>query len=174
MTLAPSARLGRAARAATASLALVSAGACGDGPVTPLPEEGPALALEYSIGGYGGDQRSIKLKGGTIEHVSIPWDYRPGMAIDTVRRVPTADEWRWFWAEAKAAGVGRWRGTHVARNIADGTGWSLEIVVDGRRIQASGSNMYPDRKGEWHAPDQTPDFLRFSAAAFMLAGFVFN
>ena len=174
MTSSAFSRLRRATRSAVATLALAGLAACdGDSPLTPLPAQGPPTTLEFSMGGFGGDSYAFELKGETVEFVRTPWEGMQNEAPDTLRAKPTAQQWEAFWAEARAAGVGRWRGEHVARDVIDGTGWRLEIVAGGRRIEAVGSNLYPDRKGEWH-PGMTPDFRRFTDAVYMLVGLVVN
>jgi hypothetical protein len=90
--------------------------------------------------------------------------------MDTVRIVPTADAWRKFSASADAAGVHRWQPRYMAEGVIDGSGWSLLIADDGRRVESQGSNAFPDRQGREHELEMTDEFRAFLAALSELVG----
>ena len=136
----------------------------------PLPDAGVPAALELSIGGFGGHSASLKLRGDTLVFYRIPWDFRPGTRIDTMRVVPTAEAWRSFWSAANAVGVNRWRSEYRADDIVDGLGWNLRLATSTREINSWGSNAYPDASGKPHKGDMTAEFSAFLAALDQLAG----
>jgi hypothetical protein len=157
-------------RHAAALCALAVAGACGDA-TAPLPSEGAPSALAFSFGGFGAPSRTVRLRGDTLVYTRRPWDWLPGVKIDSVRTVPSADAWRTFWASASRSGVGRWRGRYVAEGIVDGNGWGLDLTTaDGVRIESEGSNAYPDRSGREHEGDMTAEFRDFLSALGALIG----
>jgi hypothetical protein len=84
-----------------------------------------------------------------------------GVTVDSVRVVPTADQWRAFWAAADDAGVGRWRRRYVAEGVVDGSGWGLRLRAGGENILSEGSNAYPDRNGDEQENRVTDAFLTF-------------
>lgn len=148
------------------ALALV---ACSD-TVAPLPQDGPPTALEFSIGGYGGGGSRVTLVGDTVVMWRLSPAWTPGTPIDTMRVIPDSAAWRAFWLATKQAGADQWQGHYNASGIADGLGWELRLVADGRQITSYGSNAYPDRSGKKHEGDVTDDFRVFVAALSDLAG----
>lgn len=167
MITSPSTR--RTWTAAAALAAVLALAACGD-PTGPLPREGAPQELRFSIGGYGVGSSLVELRGDTLTLRRIPWDWRPGTPLDTVRVVPTADAWRAFWTAAEGSGVRRWRERYVAEGIADGVGWGLRITAGRLRIRSEGSNAYPDRRGREHENEMTHDFLALLAAVGEMVG----
>jgi hypothetical protein len=152
--------------AALASV-LIAFAAC-DNPLAALPEEGVPDVLEYSSGGFGADSRSVELRGDTVVYRRTPWGHSVPSIVTA--RVPTADEWRRFWAAAEKAGVGRWRRRYVAENVVDGSGWGLRLQAGGETIVSEGSNAYPDRSGREHENEVTDAFFEFVDALGDLAG----
>lgn len=148
--------------------ALALAG-CAD-PVAPLPGTGAPEALRFSLGGFGVGQSTVELEGETVVLRRYRWDNDPATASDSVHVVPSAEAWRAFWRATERAGVHRWRSRYVVENIADGTGWSVRIVVGGRRVESTGSNAFPDRFGRRHEIEMTDDFLVFVTALDELVG----
>lgn len=145
--------------------ALVAHAGCRDA-TGPLPDEGVPDELTFSIGGFAVDSRVVEVRGDTV--VLRRW--RAGDAADSVRAVPTSDDWRGFWTVANRVGVGRWRGQYRAEDIVDGTGWSLRLVAGGRVITSTGSNAYPDWRGREHEGQMTDEFRAFLAALGELVG----
>jgi hypothetical protein len=58
----------------------------------------------------------------------------------------------------------------VAEDIVDGGGWGLRLQAEGRTIESTGSNAYPDRSGREHENEVTDAFLEFVDALGDLAG----
>ncbi len=135
-----------------------------------LPEEGPPDELVFSFGGFGVGSTLIELHGDSVVITRVPWDNLPSIPRQRVSRVPSPDEWRAFWDAARRAGVHRWRHDYVAEGVMDGAGWDLRIVSDGRTIESSGSNAYPDEFGREHELEMTDAFFAFRLAAETLAG----
>lgn len=149
-----------------AALALA---ACGDA-TGPLPREGAPTELEFSIGGYGGASRIVRLHDGAVLALRTPWSWDGAPTTDTVRVVPTADAWRAFWAAAERAGVRRWRPSYMAEGIADGEGWGVRIVAGGVTIESWGANAYPDSRGREQEGSRTDEFQEFVRALGTLTG----
>lgn len=152
---------------ALGALGLIAA--CGDA-TAPLQQDGRPSELEFSIAGFGSSSRFLQLRGDTVIVRRIPADFRPGVAIDTVRVVPSSEAWRAFWAAADNAGVKNWNAEYIAEGIVDGTGWGLRVVSNGRQIQSSGSNAYPDRNGRKNDLGMTAEFRSFVTALNTLVG----
>lgn len=146
----------------SAALALVS---CGEA-LAPLPREGAPEALEFSIGEFATGSNHWELRADTLVFRTIA----PDGEVDSARRVPTAEDWRAFWAAAREAGVRRWAGRYEAEGVVDGVGWSLGLSAGGVRVEAVGSSAYPDREGEERELDPTPAFRTFRGALEELAG----
>lgn len=142
-------------------------GACDD-PVTPLPREGAPDVLEFSYGGYFADSHEWEVRGDAVVYRRRAWG--PDAPVDSVRVVPSAEEWRAFWAAAEDAGVGRWRQRYRAEDIVDGAGWGLRLQAEGLSIESQGSNAYPDRSGREHEGESTPEFRAFFDALGDLVG----
>lgn len=149
--------------------ALVLAAACID-TTSPLQHEGRPTVLEFSIGGFGAPSRQIELRGDTIVARRRPFIWVPNGPTDSVRVVPTAEQWRAFWAAADEAGLQRWHTDYNAENIVDGEGWTIRIASVGREINSSGSNAYPDRNGREHEAQPTAEWNAFKTALNVLAG----
>lgn len=148
-----------------ASLALV---ACGEA-VAPLPEEGLPDDFRFSVGAFDQGSSSWELRGDTVVFQRIPPDFTTS-GIDTVRRRPTAAEWEGFWTAAAQAGVRHWSGDYIAEGVVDGTGWSLRLAVGELRVEANGSNAYPDADGRESELEPTAAFETFRSAVEALAG----
>lgn len=130
----------------------------------PLRVEGRPDGLEFALGGFGAATSTVSLRSDTIVAWRRAFDGQPGAPVDSVKTVPTAEEWRTFWDAAERAGVHRWHSRYVAEGVVDGSGWSLRIVAGGRVLQSMGSNAYPDRLGGEHRLEVTEDFQLFLSA----------
>lgn len=159
----------RSRRAALLLGAALALAGCDD-PVAPLPGTGAPDTLVFSLGGFGVGQSTVELRGETVVLRRTRWSSDPNTATDSVRVVPSAEAWRTFWDDTERAGVHRWRSRYVVDGIADGTGWSVRIVVGGRRVESTGSNAFPDRFGRRHELGMTDDFLAFVTALDELVG----
>lgn len=150
----------------TATLALAG---CDD--ITSLASRDRAPdEFRFSIGGYGVGSWTWETRGDTLVFQRIPWEIEGPQDIDSVRVVPTAEEWRGFWRAVDQGGVRRWRGSYEAPEIADGAGWGLRLTDEGLRVRSQGSNAYPNRWGIPQKGEQTADFRAFLAALEELTG----
>jgi hypothetical protein len=136
----------------------------------PLPRAGVPDELEFSMAGYFAPSASVVLRGDTVVLRRAPWAPTSPAQLDSVVTVPSAQAWADFWTTVDEIGVNFWRRRYVAENIADGLGWSLRVVADGRTVQSYGSNAYPDSRGAEHEGEMTPEFRAFKAAIEELAG----
>lgn len=155
-------------RSVTLLAAALTLASCGDA-VGPLPRDTPPAELEFTIGGFAATSSTWRTAGDTVVLVRRGWG-QSAPPLEEVRVVPTAEEWRGFWAAADSAGVHRWRGRYVDDRIADGTGWGLRLAAPGVRIVTGGSNAYPDRKGRRHSGTPTSAFDAFLQALEELTG----
>ena len=149
---------------------MVAAGltSCGNatGPIrlASAPEE-----FTFHTGGFGAESRSYEVRGDTVVfRRSLPFA-PPPVRVDSLRRVPSSSEWRTFWAAAEAAGVHYWRSEYRNPDIVDGGGFTMHLRADGRTINTSGSNAYPNRRG-LQKFDMPPEFSEFVAALDALLG----
>jgi hypothetical protein len=147
---------------------LTAVTACAD-PTAPLPRDGPPDELSFSYGGWMMDMVTVEVQGTSVAMWRRPSDWPPGVAIDTVRAVPTDEAWRTFWIAAERAGVGRWRSSYSA-DVVDGAGWTLRLVAGDFSLESTGSNAYPDWRGREHELEVTEEFLSFTAALGNLVG----
>jgi hypothetical protein len=154
-----------------AALAGISIGAAAcDDPTMALPREGAPERLEFSLSAWEGNfGRSVELRRDTVVFRRAVWSGSQ-VSVDSVRVVPTAEQWRDFWAAAEDAGVSRWRRRYVAEGIQDGGGWQLRLRATGASIVSEGSNAYPDRSGRERENELTPEFHAFVDALGALVG----
>jgi hypothetical protein len=152
-------------------LVAVLATACAS-PTEP-PTEGMPTVLAFSIGGYGVGSTTLELHGDSVLTYHVPWDFQPGVSLDSLWVTPSADAWRAFWAAARSAGVQHWRSRYDAPHIADGVGWSIRMESGAFRVRSEGSNAYPDSRGRRHEAESTPAFRQFIDALRELSGRAF-
>ncbi len=163
-------RIGRLVRPGMIGcLAIVAAIAGCEDPTAALPREGPPDELYFSYGGFSMDVVTIESQGTSVAMWIRPWDWHPGVAIDTVRTVPTAAAWRQFWIVAEDAGVHRW-GSRYSADVIDGDGWELRLAAGEFALESSGSNAYPDWRGREHELEMTAEFEAFKTALGDLVG----
>jgi len=150
---------------------LLAAAACSDpaGPVLPHGGTVPT-ALDIGWSGYGAGSTRIRLVDGVLQYTYVPWDYRPGRALDTLRVAVTPERWAAFWATADAVGLRTWPRTCENRDVADGGGMSVEVVHDGGRLALSTTNASPGRNGRCDHDATTSDEATFRAAVAALVG----
>lgn len=156
-------------RFSIAVIALVAMTRCED-PMAPLPREGQPDELRFSYGGFAMDAVTIELQGSSVAMWRTPWNWQPGVAIDTLRAEPTEDQWREFWSQADRAGVQRWYPRYAAEGVVDGSGWSLRLVADEFRLTSHGANAFPDQFGREHELEMTEAFQSFRTALGNLVG----
>ena len=162
-------RVARAHRVIAWLILATTIGSCDD-PTAPLPREGPPDELRFVYGGFFSDLVTVEAQGTTLAMWRRAWDWHPGMAIDTVRTVPTAEAWRQFWVVADQAGVRRWRSSYAAEGVADGSGWSLRLVAGEFSVESTGANAYPDWQGREHELHMTEEFAALMRALGDLLG----
>ena len=156
-------------RVVIASVAIAAMTRC-EAPLVPLPREGPPDELRFSYGGFAIDGVTVELQGSSVAMWRTPWNWQPGVTIDTVRAVPTEDQWREFWAAAERAGVQRWLPRYMAEGVVDGSGWSLRLAGGDFDLTSTGSNAYPDRRGVEHELEMTEEFRSLRTALGNLVG----
>lgn len=139
--------------------------ACSDS-LLPLPEDGPPAEMRFSTGGFAASSYRLEVHGDSV--LAWLYDWSTPAAVDSARAVPTPAQWTAFWEAARESGVPRWR-RYVQEGVVDGGGFSLRIEHDGRVLEASGSNAWPDERGrEHHEP--TEAYQRFREALDQLVG----
>jgi hypothetical protein len=152
--------------AATLACAAAAAGACTA--TEPLPDAGPARALEVREDGYGVGYFRVVLRGDTLLVT------RSGWAADwaTTRVVAPSDAaWRAFWAEVRRAGVRGWPAECRDERVADGGGFSVALAWDGGTVRGAYTNSYPLPVGRCSGdPGRSAASARFLAAVRRLAG----
>jgi hypothetical protein len=156
------------ARRAQVALLVIAVSSCG-GPVEPLRHAGAPEVLEFTFGGFAVETRAWRLVADTFVYEVRAWDV-PNGVIESTRTVPAAEDWQRFWQAAAEAGVPRWRGAYAAPDILDGAGWQLTLASGEGRVEAHGSNAYPDRNGRKQEGAMTAEFQRFLSALEMLIG----
>jgi hypothetical protein len=156
-------------RIVVACLGLVALTRCED-PNGPLPRTGLPDELRFNYGGFAVEGVTVELQGSSVAMWRTPWNWQPGVVIDTVRVVPTEDQWRAFWTAAERAGVQHWRPRYAAEGVVDGNGWSLRLVGGDFRLMSTGSNAYPDNRGGEHELEMTEAFQSFRSALGNLVG----
>ncbi|HEU4454229.1 MAG TPA: hypothetical protein VFR81_14270 [Longimicrobium sp.] len=136
----------------------IAAAACESDPTLALPREGAPRQLGFVIGGFGTDFRQVELRKDTVVFRHVAWS---DGAVDSVRAVPTAEQWRGFWASVDEIGVDQWRRRYVNPRVVDGLGWQLLLQTEEREIVSTGSNSYPGPRGRENEEEMTPEFLAF-------------
>ena len=131
--------------------------ACENATAPLLPDE-PPEELRFTTAGYGSGFTIIQLKDDVVEMWHVPWLWTSGQPIDTMRTVPTSQEWRNFWIAAERAGVRRWRARYEDRNVADGVAWTFRLVTGDFTLESSGSNAFPDALGAEHGHPMPAEF----------------
>lgn len=102
------------------------------------------IGVTAYVGGYFDGYYEVEID---FESRKLRWS--PSFASDEeyyekIIRQKTLDN---FIAELKRMNVLDWKSRYIEPDVCDGTQWGLEIRRNGRNIQKSGSNKFPD---EWH------------------------
>lgn len=136
--------------------------------VSARESSGPPEVFEAFIGGMMGPSFSVKWDGRHLAYTK----FGPGGAKSPPERIVVpADRWPEFRAVLDGLDVWKWKAEYENPGVVDGTGWSLRITWDGRRMESGGTNNYPDARGRPNdRPEPTPTFRRFLAAVEHLAG----
>ena len=146
--------------------------ACGiiscDSPLAPLPVTAPE-EFEFSISGFLMATTTWTIKGDTLVFLRYPIEY-PRVPRDSLWSIPTAEQWNVFWSAADKAGIRRWKGRYVEKDMLDGMGWRLQVRNGTLAIESSGANAYPDRDGREHKGQWTREFRSFVSALQQLSG----
>lgn len=150
------------------TLVVASLAACGN-PTAPIRLAEAPDEFTFSSGGFFAERHTYEVRGDTIVfRRSLPFQ-TPPVRVDSLRRIPSPDEWRRFWTAAEVAGVHRWKAEYRQPGVFDGEGFTLHLRAAGRTINTSGSNAYPDRRGVQRF--ETPvEFTGFVAAMDALIG----
>jgi hypothetical protein len=145
-------------------LALLAVGSCGD-PTRALPVTGPPDSLLLSVGGFGTEGKAWSVAGDTLIYRRVPF-FTSGdpIGMDSLKVIPSDESWREFWRTVRKAGVYRWYGRYVAENVMDGSWWSLRLAAGEFSTEATGSNAWPDRRGQERELEYTDEFASFVTA----------
>jgi hypothetical protein len=149
-----------------AALLLLSATLACEDTLLPLPDATPPDALEFTTAGFGASTYVFEVRGDTV--VARQGGWGSPAPVDSIRHVPTAEEWRAFWDAVDEAGVRRW-GVYRNEDVVDGGGYTLRIEHDGVVLESSGSNAWPDQRGREHE-EVTEAYNRFRHALDVLVG----
>ena len=154
-----------------AALAGIPIAAACDDPTIALPREGAPERLEFAVRALeGGFSREVELRRDTVVLRRASLSGGPAATADSVRVVPTADQWRAFWAVVEETGVARWRRRYLAEGVMDGAIWKLQLRSAGGSVVSEGTSAYPDRLGREHEVQSTPEFDAFQDALGILVG----
>ena len=101
--------------------------------------------LKASVGGFFGDSFTIDIN---LDSLQVSWD-RCGEGTEesiqkSIRR-KTASNLK---EELMRLGLLDWKVKYVEPGVLDGTHWSVEIQLDGRKVKKQGDNQFPE---EWTA-----------------------
>jgi|HubBroStandDraft_1064217.scaffolds.fasta_scaffold237250_2 hypothetical protein len=115
-------------------------------------------------------QYSVELKEGLVVY-----KYRVGMesAVKTISIRPGKEAWSLFIKEINAAKLYRWTKLYADWNVLDGTHWSIDLEIDGRKIHSEGYNNYPldgDEAKPRNSPEGSLAFDRLCLAVSHLIG----
>ena len=164
--------VGVVARLVCIVLPFLLLGGCSTPTRSPTAPGAPSQ-FEMSTGGFALGATTVLLRGDTLLVRKIPWRLGPEGA-DSARIVPSETDWRSFWTAAEGFGLRRWEGRYIAEGVVDGYGWEVRIAGDGVRVDAQGSNAFPDEQGVERELDMTPAFRAFLAAVETLIGASLN
>ena len=87
---------------------------------------------------------------------------------------PTREAWTRFIQEINTTKLYRWSKNYPNPGILDGTQWSIDMEIDGRKIHSEGDNSYPtdgnEAKPTKSFPAKSPAFDRLCQAVSHLVG----
>jgi hypothetical protein len=96
----------------------------------------------------------------------LVWRFGRGEAIDEHEVTPASEDWVRFWEALDRAGIWRWKENYVTEGVSDGTHWHLAAEHEGKNVESSGDNGYPESPG----PDPSKAFTTFCRAVSTLSG----
>jgi len=135
----------------------------------PFPNLTPTQLLVH-IGGFGGPNYSVELKGDTVIYQAT------GAGISREKNVsihPDQATWSRFLKEINEAKLYRWSKDYPNHGVMDGTQWSITMEIDGRKIYSRGSNNYPTDGNEakpTNSAENSRSFNLFCEAISHLVG----
>jgi len=127
-----------------------------------MAENVEPVVLKVFVGGYMGPSYSVRWEQGTLVYESRARGYEPE---ETVELHPSPEQWAQLWQALEEIGVWEWQARYENLRVVDGTHWSIEIEIGGRRLTSHGSNAYPGSQGQRRV--KSP-FDRFCAAVSRL------
>ena len=102
--------------------------------------------IKAFVGGYFGASYLVEIDLASRKVNWIHWE--EGKQIATYQKTITIKTAESFIDQLKSAKLLEWKFKYEAPNVCDGTGWSVEIIREGRNLVKSGSNAFPN---EWDA-----------------------
>jgi len=97
------------------------------------------------VGGYTGESFGVRYESGKLLYEHFGYGFKP---VETVELEPTDKAWQQFWTTLHDINVWKWKDRYETPGICDGTNWSVEIDVGGKKLRSTGSNAYPDGQEE--------------------------
>jgi len=132
------------------------------------PLAGTPQQFKATIGGFFGASYWVELKDGSIYYTVKRADSTK--KDDPVIIKPTDAQWQEFGKTLDGLGAWKWQPSYRS-DAFDGTQWTLDIVIGDRKIQAKGSNSYPEADGKpGKGTQQTATFNSYLAAVQKLLG----
>jgi hypothetical protein len=135
----------------------------------PFPNVTPT-GLFMHLDGFQRPQYSVELREGLVVY-----KHRVGTesSIKTVSIRPSKEAWSRFIKEINASKLYRWTKLYADWDVQDGTHWSMDLVIDGRKIHSEGYNNYPLDGSEAkpaNSPEGSVAFDRLCLAVSHLIG----
>ena len=97
-----------------------------------------------SIGGYTGSSYQVELKNGKLIYTLFGYGYeKEGEKIFE----PTSEQWEKCLKVADEIHIWKWKKRYDDPNMTDGTSWRVNIKINEKEIDSSGSNAFPDGDG---------------------------
>jgi len=126
-------------------------------------------ALDIRIGGHLGLSYVLKWEtDGLVYRMCEDGEQRAVLHMEPAKR-----SWEAFWKVMDEIDVWGWQDHYQPdQPVADGTGWSVKLMVDDRFVESGGNNAYPVGSHCAGVDEVTPCFRKFLSAVRRLMGYV--